>query len=104
MFRHLDHRELNDEERYPRFKEYLYDYVLPQWFGRDETPARISPLMWSHGRIEDEEMVDHPLTTNSLESLHSKLNSMGHRDGHRFWTIMDLIKRELGKTIVVNRV
>jgi len=47
----LEYRELADRARYPHLNDFIYDYLLPTWFGRNGRPALFSALMWNHGDV-----------------------------------------------------
>jgi hypothetical protein len=98
--------------KYPALHELVFDYYLPTWVGTAHKRAIFSPSMWNHGRVDEvpddfnpadplpiiiaEGKIDHPLTTNSLESSHRTLNAIGHKHGKKFWHVWVDVREFLG--------
>jgi hypothetical protein len=108
-------REVTDLfTKYPALHTLVYDYYLPTWLGANRRKPVFSPTMWNHGRIDEVPhdfdpadphpnlvavgQIDHPLTTNSLESAHRTLNAIGNKHGKRFWHIWIDVREFIGSS------
>jgi hypothetical protein len=86
----------------PQLKDFMESYFLPTWVGTQLRRPVFRLDKWSHNddsvlRPDGTPWIAHPKVSNSIESWHRTVNGEARQHGTGFWTILEVIKEELGK-------